>query len=83
MQDEVLVHMKEVFERYNVQFSVVLELPEDLPQDQSMVVSSAVNRAFENYARQLHEFTNGILLERLQIEIELYRLRHDGDSNDT
>ena len=83
MQDEVLAQMKEVFERYNVQFSVALELPRGLPQDQSVAVFSAVSSAFENYAKQLHEFTSGILFERLQIEMELYRLRHDTGSNDT
>jgi hypothetical protein len=81
MQDEVLAQMKEVFERYNVQFNVALELPGNLPKDQSAAVSSAVSSAFADYEKQLHDFMNRILLERLQIEIELYKLRHDGNDD--
>jgi hypothetical protein len=81
MQDAVLTQMKEFFQRYNVQFSLTLELPENLPQDQSAAVSSAVSRAFEDCGKQLHDFMNHILLERLQLEIELYKLRHDGNDD--
>jgi len=77
MQDEVLAHMKEVFERYNVQFNVALELPANLPQDQNVAVFSAVSQAFADYEKQLHDFMNSILLERLQIEIKIYKLRHN------
>ena len=82
MQDEILAQMKEVFQRYNLKFSVALELPGNLPQELSAAVSSSVNRAFRDYERQLNDLMNQILLERLEIEIELYRLRHDkGDGN--
>ena len=82
MQDEVLAQMKEVFERYDVQFNVALELPRNLPQTQSAAVSSTVSRAFADYEKQLHDFMNSILLERLQIEIEMCKLRHE-ITNDT
>lgn len=81
MQDEVLAQMKEVFQRYNVQFSVALELPGNLPQGQSAAVSSALRRTFGDYEKHLHDFTNHIFLERLQLEIELYKLRHDGNDD--
>lgn len=77
MQDEVLSQMKEVFQRYNVKFSVPLELPGTLPQEQREAIALCVSRAFADYERQLHDFMNHIFLERLQLEIELYKIRHE------
>lgn len=83
MQDEVLGQMKDVFQRYSVTLTVPLELPGNLTEDQRESVADSVGRAFADHERQLHDFTNHILLERLQIEIELYRLRHDKGDNRT
>ena len=77
MQEEVVSNMKEVFHHYNVKFSVPLELPDILSADQSEVIALYVRRAFADYERQLHDLMNNIMLERLQIEIELYRLRYE------
>ena len=77
MQDEVLGQMKAVFQRYNVKFSVPLELPANLSEEERQAVSSLVERAFADYERQLQDLMNNILLERLQIEIKLYKFRHD------
>ena len=83
MQDEVLSQMKEIFQRYNVEFSVELELPGNISQEQKEAVSSSVNRAFGAYEKQLQNFMNHILLERLQIEIEIYKLRHYKGNDNT
>lgn len=77
MQDSVLAKMKGVFQRYSIQFSVTVELPENLTQDQNAAVSSAVGMAFRDYEKQLNDFMNHILLDRLLLEIELYKIRND------
>ena len=77
MQDEVLGQMKAVFQRYNVKFNVPLELPANLSEEERQAVSLSVERAFADYEKQLQDLMNNILLERLQIEIELYKFKHD------
>ena len=77
MQDEVIGQMKAVFQQYNVKFSVPLELPANLSEEERQAVSLLIERAFADYERQLHDLMNNIFLERLQIEIELYKFRYD------
>ena len=77
MQDEVLSEMNKFFHRHNMKFSVPLELPANLSEQQREDISSLLGRAFRDFEKQLHDYTNNILLERLQLEIELYKLRHE------
>lgn len=77
MQDEVLSHMKEFFHRFNVNFSLSFELPANLSKKQRQDISSSFNHTNTSFEKQLHEYTSSILLERVQVEIELYTLRHD------
>jgi hypothetical protein len=67
--------------RNNVRFNVALKLPANLPQDQNVAVSSAVSQAFAEHEKHLQHFMNSILLERLQIEIEIYKLRQNYPSD--
>lgn len=76
MQNAVLSRMKEVFQRYSVEFGVFLELPAFSPEQQEAVALS-LRRALEDHEKRLQDFMNQILLERLQLEIELYKLRHE------
>ena len=77
MQDEVLSRMKEFFYRCSVRFGVSLQLPASLSTEQREAVALSVRRAFEDHEKRLQDFMNQILLERLQLEIDLYKLRHE------
>jgi len=77
MQYEVLTRMKEVFQRYSVEFGVSLELPANFSPQQQEAVATSLRRALEDHEKRLQDFMNQILLERLQLEIELYKLRHE------
>ncbi len=77
MQEEILIKMKDVFKRYNVKFSVPIELPAILPDELREAVVLSIDRALADYVKQLHDFTSNIIYERLLFEIELYKLRYE------
>ena len=77
MQNEVLSRMKKVFQRYSVEFGVSLELPANFSPEQQEAVAMSLCGALEDHEKRLQDFMNQILLERLQLEIELYKLRHE------
>lgn len=80
MQDEVIGRMKEVFQRYDLKFTVPFEMPANLSEQQKDSVALAVERSFGEYEKQLHDLTSRVLFERLLIEIELYKLRYDSEN---
>lgn len=76
MQNEVLNRMKDIFQRYNVKFGVPIEFNISLSPAQQEAINLSLGRAFEGLGKQMQDFTNQILFDRLLIEIELYKLRH-------
>lgn len=77
MQNEVFSRMEEVFQRFSVEFGVSLELPANFSPEQQEAVVTSLRRALEDHEIKLQDFVNQILLERLQLEIELYKLRYE------
>ena len=76
MQDEVVAQMKNFFLRHNLKFRLPIELPGSLSETHKKDILSSISLALKGFEQQIHGYTNRILMERLQVEIELYRLRH-------
>ena len=76
MMEEVCARMKEAIEKFNGQFKFALELP-PLPERLKKIIDDALQRATKELADQVHEYTNQLIFDRLQLEVELYNLRHE------
>jgi len=77
MQNDLLVRMKEFFHRFNAQFGFSFELPPTFSLEQQEVILSAFRNAIKDHEKKLHDFMNELLLDRWQLEVELYKLRHE------
>ncbi len=77
MQNEILIKMKEVFQRYNVKFTIPIALPKALHEQQKEAIVSSIEQALDNYQKQLNDLMNHVILDRLLLEIELYKLRFE------
>ncbi len=77
MTEEVSARMKGAYERYNRKFTfaLALPLPENISSKQRKEIDDSVRKAVESFSDEIHEYTSQVLLDRLFIEIELYKLR--------
>ena len=79
MIKDVCVRMKEYFKKFNVRFEVAfLQLP-PLSEEHKKAIDKALADAGKKLGDQVHEFTAGLMVDRLKLEIELYGLRHKED----
>jgi hypothetical protein len=76
MMEEVCARMKEAQEKFDCEFKLALELP-PLPEGLKTIIDGAMQKATKELADQVHEYTNQLRLDRLQMEIQLYKLRHE------
>lgn len=76
MMEEVCARMKEALEKFNGQFKFALELP-PLPDELKRIIDGAMQKATKELADQVHEYTSQLMLDRLQLEVDLYNLRHE------
>jgi len=77
MIKEVCRRMKEVWEKYKIEFKFSLELPSlpNFPAGLRKEIVESVQKAFKPFSEQIHEYTSQVLFDRLLLEIELYKLR--------
>ncbi len=77
MTEQVSARMKGTYERYNrkFNFALALPLPENLSSKQKKEIDNSIRKAVEDFTDEIHEYTSQVLLDRLCIEIELYKLR--------
>ena len=77
MVQEVSARMKQVFEKYDRKFTLALSPPlaENLSTKQRREIDNSIRNAIEELTNEIHEYTSEVLLDRLFIEIELYKLR--------
>lgn len=75
MIKEVYVRMKEAFPKFAVGFKFSLQMP-SLPQELGMLITDSINKALKSFGEQIHEYTNQLIIDRFQLEVELYNLRH-------
>ena len=80
MQDTLLDRMKEFFHRFNPEFAFSLQLPPIFSSGELEVISSSFYNAIKDHEKKLHDFMNQILLDRWQLEVELYKLKHEKTS---
>lgn len=82
MQDAICNRMKDVFARYNITFEMIFQLP--IPScathEEAESLNSTVSNAINVMAKKINHLMNTVLLDRLLIEIELYKLRN-GDQH--
>ena len=76
MTEEVCARMKEAAEKFNGEFKFALELP-PLPEGLKGIIDDAIQKAAKILADQVHEYSWKIMLDRLQLEIDLYSLSHE------
>lgn len=79
MQDELIARMKGVYDQYNIDFRVTADISINLLEDLREQIALAFRNAFGNLEKQIHDFTNHVLFDRLLLEIELYQLKHYQD----
>ncbi len=48
-----------------------------LPEGLKKIIDGAMQKATKELADQVHEYTNQLIFDRLQLEIDLYNLRHE------
>jgi hypothetical protein len=79
MTKEVCARMKGVYEKYNRMLTLALKLPlpEYLSMEQRRAIDDAIRNAVEDFKKQIHEYSSQVLLDRLCLEIELYKLRSE------
>ena len=77
MIKEVCGRMKEIWEKYKIEFKFSVELPtlSNFPEALRKEIDESLKKAFETFAEQIHEYTSQVLFDRLLLEIELYKLR--------
>lgn len=70
--------MKDVFTKYNIKFETKFQLP--IPSCATQLETEALNltvcKAFVELINKINDLMNAVLLDRLLIEIELYKLRN-------
>ncbi len=76
MTEEVCARMKEAFEKFRTRFEFSCHMP-PLPEELRVAIQDSINRALKMFGDQIHEYTANILLDRLQLEIELYNVKHE------
>lgn len=76
MTEEVCSRMKVAMEKFNGNFKITLDLP-PLPEGSKRIIDHAIQNARKELADQIHEYTGNLILDRLQLEIDLYNLRHE------
>jgi len=79
MQDTICSNMKDVFNKYNIDlsFSLSLTYPADTTNEQHEVVKSEIDKGINELGQKLHNFTNEVILDRIQLEIELYNYKNN------
>jgi len=79
MTEEVCGRMKEVYEKYDrvFTFALGLPLPEHLSLEQRRAIDNSIRNAVEGLTKEIHEYTNQVLFDRLCIEIELYKMQSE------
>jgi len=77
MIKEICARMKEVFEKYNQKFTFAVKLPFPgyITLEQHKTIEDALRTAIEGLGNEIHNSTNQVFLDRLRLEIELYKLR--------
>lgn len=76
MMTEVCGKMKEVWEKYNLKFTFNMLLPGNFPEELRTVIEDSLRNAVEELAKQIHEYSNQVLFDRLLLEVQLYKVRH-------
>ncbi len=79
MEDEICRNLAVFYEKIlltRFKLDVSIPVPASVEKDEVEILSGAVRGAFSELEEQIHEFSARILLERMILEIELYRLRH-------
>ena len=75
MTKEVCARMKEAFEKFRAQFQFSYQMP-PLPEGLRVAIQDSINKALKVFGDQIHEYTSNLMIDRLQLEIELYNLEH-------
>ena len=68
--------MKEAFEKFRTRFEFSYQMP-PLPEGLRVAIQDSINKALKIFGGQIHEYTVNLMLDRLQLEIELYNLKHE------
>ena len=76
MQNEIIDRMQEFYKKYNINFGISYELPAEYEGQREAIISS-INQGLADFAKHLHDMMSRIMFDRLLLEIELYRLRHE------
>jgi hypothetical protein len=76
MTKEVCARMKEAFEKFRARFEFSYQMP-PLPEGLRVAIQDSINKALKAFADQIHEYTSDLMLDRLELEIELYNLKHE------
>ncbi|HUL30815.1 MAG TPA: hypothetical protein VLZ03_10220 [Thermodesulfobacteriota bacterium] len=76
MIDGVCGRMRDSWKNLYAQISFAFEIPPGLPDWAEEALNNSVQKATKSLTDQIHEYLNRVLLDRLLLEIELYRLRH-------
>ena len=77
MQDDILVKMKNAYEKYNAKFNVQLNLkmPSGATQDDRKNIADNFKQAFVDLETQIQDLMQEALMDRLLLEIQLYNAR--------
>ena len=77
MRDEVVSRMHQFWLEFNRRWDVTVSVP--LPAEMSASlrqgVTDAISEGFEDFASKVSGLMSEIILERLELEVELYRWR--------
>jgi hypothetical protein len=76
MIQEVCARMKEAFQKFAVPFEFRIQMPA-LPEDLRLAVEESINKALKQFREEIHEYTHRLILDRFQLEVDLYNLRHE------
>ena len=77
MQDDILVKMKNAYEKYNATFNVKcnIKMPSGATQDDRKNIADNFKQAFVDLETQIQNLMQEALMDRLLLEIQLYNAR--------
>jgi len=83
MQDDILAHMKNAYEKYNATFNIKLnmKMPSGTTPDDKKNIADNFRQAFGDLETQVQDLMQEALMDRLLLEIQLYNARKSARKN--
>lgn len=65
-----------IWEAHQHQFQLSFTLPSSIDTKEAEIIKSSFNSSLEAFQRRLYDFNSTLLLDRINVEIKLFRLEH-------